>query len=85
MYLFLISLNILQLAREISTGSGIVYFLKVAALSLSLLSLKSRVATATRYSVSVVAALLPTFEFNVRASNHLRQFKRQCFTVAMLV
>ena len=35
-----------------------VHFLKVAALSLPLLALKSSVATATRYSVSVVAALL---------------------------
>ena len=55
MYLFLILLNILQQAREISSGSGMVYFLQVAALSLSLLALKSSVAT--RYSVSVVAAL----------------------------
>ena len=32
-----------------------VHFLKVAALSLPLLALKSSVATATRYSVSIVA------------------------------
>ena len=36
------------------------HFLKVAALSLPLLALKSSVATATRYSVSAVAAQLPT-------------------------
>ena len=57
MYLFLILLNILQLAGEISSGSGMVYFLEVAALSLPLRAVKSSVATATRYSVSVVAAL----------------------------
>ena len=58
MYLFLIVLNILQLASEICRGSGMVYFLKVAALSLPLRTVKSSVATATRYSVSVEAALL---------------------------
>ena len=57
MHLFLILLNILQKGSEISCGSGMVYFLKVAALSLPLLALKSSAVTATRYYSS---ALLPT-------------------------
>ena len=40
---------------QISSGGGLVHFLKVAALPL--LALKSSVATATRYSISVVTAL----------------------------